>query len=79
MAPKKKRGSHKGWTRVGAYTTPAGAERKVKSLKARNKNTRTKTTERMGKVRVTLKGRRVLHPIDYPGGKKKKIYRVYAK
>lgn len=71
------RKSNKGWHRMGVYSTKSGAEKKAKNLKSHNK--KTKITERIGKVRKTPSGRRVIHPSDYPGGKKKKIYRVYAK
>ena len=77
MAPGKK--SQKGWHRAGAYSSKSGADRKAKALKTRNKNTKIKITERDGKVRTTPKGKRVIHPADYPGGKKTRIYRVYAK
>lgn len=67
----------KGWSKVGTYSRKASARKKVKTMKARGK--KTKTTSRMQKVRKTPSGRRVMHPIDYPGGRKTRIYRVYAK
>lgn len=67
----------KGWRRVGAYSVKSKAQKKSKKLRARG--IKTKTTSRMQKVRKTPSGRRVMHPIDYPGGRKTRIYRVYAK
>ena len=77
MAPKKKKKSGKGWHRVGTYSKKSKAEKRSKNLRADGK--KTKTTSRMQKVRKTPKGRKVIHPLDYPGGRKIRIYRVYAK
>lgn len=69
--------SHKGWKKIGTYSTKQGAENAAK--KQRKRGNKTKITERWGKVRTTPSGRKVIHPIDYPGGKKTKLYRVWAK
>jgi len=68
-------GKHKGYHLVGTYTTRAGAEARAKKAS----HLKVKITENMGKVRKTPKGRRVLHPSDYPGGTKTKVFRVWVK
>ena len=69
------RGSNKGWHKVGDYSSRAGAEKRASKCS----HLQTKITERWCKVRTTPSGRRRIHPIDYPGGKRKKVYRLWVK